>query len=95
MQTQGRGECMLCVWVFKDGRPFDIYILRTVLLREGMITWHKSFLEIFGKNWPLIGGGNNSSVKGGEKTIWQMERGLFIWWWDDEGIPIWWFLVFQ
>lgn len=58
------------MWVFKDGRFFDIYILRIVLLREGMITWYKSFLEIFGKNWFLIGGGNNFLVKGGEKIIW-------------------------
>lgn len=39
-----------CVCVIKD----DIYILRTVLL-IWVNNQHKSCLEIFGKNWPLIG----------------------------------------
>ena len=75
MQIQDRvwvSECVcVCVWVRereienKDGRPFYICILNLVLLR-GDDNQHKSYLEIFGKNWHFIGEGVTPHFKKGE-----------------------------
>lgn len=55
MEIPSRGECV-CVCVFQDGRILNIYTEKNVLLREGSIVQQRSFLEIFGKTWPLMGG---------------------------------------
>lgn len=58
-----------------------------------MIIQHASFLEIFEKKCPLIGGQKISQLK--EREHYPADGEKFIWWWEDEGILMWWFLDFQ
>lgn len=80
--------------VFQYCRSLTIYILRIVIERGVDKATHE-FVRNLGNELALGSRRDNFSVKGGENTVWWLERSLLIWWLKDEGILIWWILVFQ